>query len=65
MSRNILIMQNLGILHYDRDYIETFSLLLISFCLQRCCYQAISGHIPANLFYGCIIWVKSERIPLI
>jgi len=55
MARKTLIMQNLGILDYFRRSIKMQRVTMITFRLQRCCYQVFSDHIPACLFY--------QRIP--
>jgi len=44
-----LIMQNLGVFSNHCERMKTFSPMLISFRLQRCCYQAFSGHMPAMI----------------
>jgi hypothetical protein len=49
MARKTLIMQNSGVLYYHHDCMETDRLMMISFRPQRCCYQAVSDHMPACL----------------
>ena len=46
---NTLIMKNLVVLSNHNECIKTFRPMPIYFRLQRCCYQAFSGHMPAMM----------------
>ncbi len=55
-------MQNLGIFSNHSERMKTFSPILISLRLKRCCYQAFSGHMPAMIYAQMHFSGQSVRI---